>query len=559
MSDLLVSKLSTVRARHRVVALGTGTSLAVLAFVAALGVGMLLDWWLDLPRVIRAAFLAIDLSLIAYILFRRLILPLIASPDDDAIALRVEDAHPKFASRLIAAVQLSRPQAVGAGASMSFVRATVRQAEAIAGEVDFPRVISTDELTKFSIAAIIALLIGLTGLIAGRKDHVSTDLLSRAFLSNVPVPRKTRIDVTSGDMRLGRGDTATLTATARGVIPVAGSVDIRFSSGRKQSFSIDPTPTDKSNFARPLENVQDSFDYRVKLGDNTTKWFHAEVLTPPIVTQLEVQQVYPAYTRLGAVTRSLGDLSVLSGSRLMLKVTSNNPLRANDSAGNAVHLLNPTTMPAVKLTVDPKNLRQATADVPVPPKTSGFSILLKDTNGLTSRDPAVYRLDLVPDKAPTVKITYPQRQEELVTRIATLEIGFDAADDFGLSKLSLRYKIDDGKEQSIPLEIGPNAPRTMHNRYAWKIAKLTPPSATQPTLEGSTIEYWLEAEDNNDVTGPGKGVSEHFSAKVVTEAEKRAEILARVEALRQDMQHGVDDQEKAHLDLGNLILERKTP
>ena len=196
----------------------------------------------------------------------------------------------------------------------------------------------------------------------------------------------------------------------------------------------------------------------------------------------------------------------------------------------------------------------------MPARTSGFSIWLTDVNGLKSKDPAVYRVDLVPDKDPTVRINYPERKEELVTRIATLEIGFDAADDFGLANLYLKYKIDDGPDQSIPLDInkpGQALARSLHKRYAWAISKLTPRSTTQPTLEGSNIEYWLEAEDNNNVTGPGHGESEHYSARVVSEAEKRAEILARLGASIQDVQRGVDDQEQLRTTLGDLILERK--
>ena len=41
------------------------------------------------------------------------------------------------------------------------------------------------------------------------------------------------------------------------------------------------------------------------------------------------------------------------------------------------------------------------------------------------------------------------------------------------------------------------------------------------------IEYWVEAEDNNNVTGPGVGTSEHQLAKVVSESDKRADLLNR--------------------------------
>ena len=557
MSQPLLTKISAVRAKHASVAVGTGTAVAVGTMVLGLAVGMLLDWWLDLPRWIRAAFLAIDLALLIIIVLYQILIPIFTSPDDEQFALQVEDAHPEFRTRLIASIQLSRPEAVPAGASQSLVRAMVMQTELLAETLNFTQVVKTDHLVKLSLLAGLILLMGMAGFVVGRRGGVSTDLLARAFLSNTPVPRKTHIEVVQGSRKVGRGDTVILGAKAGGVIPSAGTLDIRFESGRRQSFSLDARADDKTTFTRTLENAQDSFRYRVNLGDNTTGWYDVDVLPPPVVTRLECRQVYPAYTRRGTVSRSLGDMSILNGSRLILKVTSNNPL---DKTSNVVHLVNPETIPDVRLSIDPKDPRQAIADVAIPPKTSGFSIHLRDGNGLENKDPAVYRVDLVADKDPTVQITYPEQKEQLVTRIATIEIGFDAADDFGIARLSLKFKVDDGRVQSIPLAIarpGEPQPRSLHNRYVWAISKLTPLSPAQPTLEGSNIEYWLEAEDNNDVNGPGIGSSDHFTARVVSEAEKRAEILARLGASIQDVQRGMDDQEKLHRSLGDLILERK--
>src|SRR5258708_5592185 len=129
MSQLLLSKISAVRTKHSATAFASGTALAVVALVVGLALGMLLDWWLDLPRVVRAAFLAVDIALLALIVVSQIIMPMIASPADDDVALLVEDAHPQFRSRLIAAIQLVRPGAIPAGASPAFVRATVAQAE----------------------------------------------------------------------------------------------------------------------------------------------------------------------------------------------------------------------------------------------------------------------------------------------------------------------------------------------------------------------------------------------------------------------------------------------
>src|SRR5690348_3995543 len=98
MSQLLLGKISGVRTKHSATAVVSGISLAVIAFVVGLAVGMLLDWWLDLPRAVRAAFLAIDIALLAVIVVSQIVMPVMASPDDDAVALLVEDAHPTFRS-----------------------------------------------------------------------------------------------------------------------------------------------------------------------------------------------------------------------------------------------------------------------------------------------------------------------------------------------------------------------------------------------------------------------------------------------------------------------------
>jgi hypothetical protein len=556
MTDLLTSKIAAVRARHRRLWLGTGICAAVLIFVVGLGIGMVADWWLDLPWTIRAIVLAINLTLIGGALLQFAVLPIIAAPDDDAVALRIEDAHPQFATRLIAAIQLGRAVPLLAGASPMLVRATVRQAEVIARDIEFPAVIHADRFAKTLSAALAALLLLIAGLIAARHDHVSGDLLARAFLSHVPVPRKTRIEMPRTDFKIARGDNVDLVADARGLIPSSGWLDIAFVSGRRQGFSLDRTEAAAATFHRFLENVQDSFEYRMHLGDNTTPWFHVQVLTPPMVTQLHVTQIYPPYTGRPNLERQLGDLSILAGSRLRLDITSNDEI-----AGGAVHWINPQTTADVGFTVDPHDTKHLTVEAPVPPRTTGFVIHLRDVNGLENKEPTVYRIDLVPDREPVVQITYPQRKEELVTRIARMEIAFDASDDFGITALALKYRIDDGPEQSIPLQIheaGQPLPTHLHNRYAWKIAQLSS-AATRPTLEGSVIEYWLEAVDNNNVTGPGKGTSEHFAARVVSEAEKLAEIWARVTASYQDFQQATDQQVKSHQELGNLLKERKSP
>jgi hypothetical protein len=193
-----------------------------------------------------------------------------------------------------------------------------------------------------------------------------------------------------------------------------------------------------------------------------------------------------------------------------------------------------------------------TAEFTIPThRLTGFSIYLTDEKGVQSKDPAVYQIDLLPDRAPSARITYPERKEELVTQLATLLVGFEANDDFGIGKVFLRYKIstlDEGGVKSIELNLDGDTPKALRRRFEWKVSALE-----SPPLEGSVIEYWMEVVDTNDATGPGVGASEHQVAKVVSEAEKRADLMNRVADYLSGVSDVAADQETLNEALGKII------
>jgi len=182
---------------------------------------------------------------------------------------------------------------------------------------------------------------------------------------------------------------------------------------------------------------------------------------------------------------------------------------------------------------------------------NGFQIQMLDRENMESRDEAIYRVDILPDKIPVVRLTYPDRKEELVTRHVTLLLAFEATDDFQIRKIRLKYKTaanDQNVEKFTELELAGESPQKLRRRFEWKIADTLP-----GIVEGSAIEYWVEVEDNNDATGPGIGASEHQLVRVVTEAEKRADLLNRAGDYLGSINDVAMDQEKLNQSLGALI------
>lgn len=546
-SALLAGKLAAVRSKKTGVETGSGVALLLGGIVLALGVGMAADWFLDLPWAVRFLLFLGYLAAAGHVIWHHILIPFLRQPDDDAIALLVERGNSPFGTRLIAALQLTRPGALQSGEAPALVRALVAETESIARPLDFTGVICTRQLRRLIGWAVV--IIGIGGVVFWKGEEVSRDLLSRAFLSReVEVPRKTRIGQTSGDIRIARGDNVNLFALAKGVVPERAKLVLKFTSGRTQEFLLDGSQTNRAHFAQAMENVQDTFDYTFHIGDGKSRSARVEAIERPGIAKLDATQIYPEYTGLGTVRRSLGDLTLLVGSKLNLTLTPTKEVAKGavlvTSSTNAA----PITLP---LLVNPKNAREVQVSIPITSEAlTGFSIHLEDKYGFRSKDDAVYRLEVLPDRAPVVRITYPERKEDLITQRATVLIGFEAVDDFAVKQLFLRYTVDGGEEKGIELTLETPS-RALRRRYDWKVGALNP----KPP-EGATLEYWIEARDNNNVTGPGIGTSEHFTAKVVSDAEKRADLLNRVGDSIGAIGEAANDQEKLNQRLGDIIQGR---
>ena len=597
MSQILHTKISAVRRKHAMVATAVGITAAVGAFVLILAIGMLLDLWvpIGLSFGARTALLAVNLAVVLWIFLYATFGPILYGPDDDEIALLVEEAEPAFRTRLIASIQLSRPSGAAAavGASPSLIRAMIAQAESLAGPIDFTRVIKTERLLRIIVLSALILVIG--GAAFAWGGETSRELLRRAFLSNVPVPRKTRVLPITDDLLIARGDSVELSAMAEGVIPESGQLSIKTDAGNKQDFSMARVTLDEARlkaakqtlaeskrdakvraaiasrldpkgsnvFAATIENVQEPFKYTIRLNDGLSQTFNVNVMPRPAITHVEARQVYPAYTGRAVEPRSLGDLSLLQGSKLQLAITVNKNLRRPAGKGGAANMPNFIHLIGsdkdLPLAVDNANAKLLAGEFAIPPGTTGFSINLTDEFGLKSRDPAIYRIDLLQDKPPVARIIVPNRKEVLLVRDAKHQIVFEATDDFAIGEAAIKYKLDEGTEKSIALDLKGQHQRTFRGAYDWKLTDIPSTAATRPMMEGSVIEYWIEVQDTKDAAngGPNKGVSEHYMIRVVSEAEKRAEMAARIADIGSGLRSAAEDQEAVANKVGTILLEKK--
>jgi hypothetical protein len=372
------------------------------------------------------------------------------------------------------------------------------------------------------------------------------------------------------NQRIAVGDDLSLFADAAGLRPSGGTLAIKYHSGGQQDLAVAPVADPNNRFGTTLNNVQESFQFRFTLGDGIGQWYQITVLPRPTLTGISFWQIFPAYTHLQPQKRLGGDLSLLDGSRLIVAVTSSTMLNAADPGEpvSRVHLTGAAASES-PLAVDGQNALSSLADVPkaapgfgaatdangiaVPTGTNGLSVTLVDTNGMSSKDSVVYPIEVVPPRAPLARILSTDHREQLVTLVATFDIPFEASADYGLGGVALVYKVDGGDEKVVAINLPGGYPKTLKSTYTWQISTIEKAgSTTRPTLEGSTVEYWLRAFDTEPTPLAGNG--EHFQLRVVTPEEKRQELLTRAQVIPEVIHQTQTHQEADNSHLGAVIM-----
>jgi hypothetical protein len=546
----LLQRLNGLRRRYKLVGVSTGVSRLVAAFSLLLLVQGVSDWWFDLPWIARAGFLLADLVVLGSIYRSDLQGALRKRLGLAETALLVEKKWPQLQQSIIAAVELTEGKSYSTRGSRQLVDVLLEQARAHTMSLNFNDVVPTSVLRRWLILCGAAVL-GAGG-VAVAAWPASLALIERIFLLNVPLPTKTIVVPITRDLVTPIGSDIEISALAQGIIPTHGRVTITYAQGAPQEFPVNVDPEKPATFSFTMRNVQSAFKYRFTLNDGHGPEFAVSAKVPPSATGLECQQIFPDYT--GVPPRKLAptELSLLVGSHLHVKATSTDALKSAKVVLQGLEKTIDVTLSA--------GGTQLEADIPVPAKDlTGFSIHLVDESGVSSANETVYPITLVPDNPPVVKIVEPADDQETITLRAKPVIAFQASDDYGLTKLTISYQLippmaagatdaqppSDVQSISIPIKPGRDY------EYVLDVGAQTP-----GWQEGDTVNYWVEATDNNTATGPGVTKTEHKQFGVISVEAKQAEILERLKQNAAEIDSLSTTQQKINNDVGETIPQK---
>ena len=548
-SAIRVLRNKLARTRFSILAVELARRLTVtFSFLITLLTSLLfLDLLADLKIETRSFLLFSIITLTAILIIWSLFSLITKWKNDETLALEIERKNKDFDSRLISSIQFAKRKAkFPENAPMSMVHNMILETKDVSKKFNFLKIVNPKALTRATL--IFFVIIITSGIwVYSEKDNIPI-LVKRALGEQIEIPRDTTIIEEPNISKVGIGDNIQMTFKVKSKknSELKANLNIEYNSGRNVKVSLERTEKEPDTYTGTIEDVPESFSFDAQIDDAKTKTLTVTAIERPTIKNISATQVYPEFTKQSPTNHVPGDFTFFPGSEVTINIESSKEL----DSGNLKFLGLDNQMP---LSVNEANKKEGVAKIKIPSQSlSGFSVSLTDSDEMDSKNNAIYKISLLTDLPPEIRITYPKRSEELVTRKATLLIKYEAIDRFGVNSINLKYKREENEIVTIPLMKEESSKKQISDSYEWNLGSLK-----TGLSEGDQIEYWLEASDQN-LSGLNISSSEKLSLKVVTPEEKRADLLGRTSDALGSVDEATNDQENLNKDLESII-RKNTP
>ncbi|MFA6288298.1 MAG: DUF4175 family protein [Opitutaceae bacterium] len=547
----LTGTLRALARRDLLVAWFSGAGRIATLFLGLGVVRCLFDYWVQLDWAVRAVFLVIDFAIAGWLVWRHGWKPWKRRLGLQTAALRLERVFPVLQSRVIAAVQLPR-QVEREAISRELVAVVVKDAAATLARLRWRDAAPARPAIRWLRFALVCAVIG--GGLFALQPRTASVLARRWLLSHEPAVTRTKLTLSQQDLKLPLGSTVSLGAITAGSIPKKAVFEVAPATGDTRTFPVEAAAGVAGSFILKIDNVQQSFRYRVRAGDARSEWHDVTTLPAPSLLDPRFTIEPPLYTGLTS-SRSDGEVLVVpAGSTIRVDGRSSLALTAAHAAlWDDLKSVKPSATSALKLSASSASFSGA---IVVNKPAGALTIPLTAVNGLVSQADTRLPVRYIPDAAPVVELTAAPADNELATVNSGFRIRGRSADDYGISRITFCWEIA-GKDKDarpaagrrkLPLPANPGRRADFAVAVSTGAAPADAPAAIPLTVAaGDTVSWWIESADN--APAPSVTSTPRRSIRIVTPDEKLSEMMAR---LREGMGE-LDDVSRRQEQIGDAL------
>ncbi len=407
---------------------------------------------------------------------------------------------------------------------MDMIEAVGYQADKISKDLDFKAVVDKRNLRKFGkLSFSLGLVLIIFGVLFPGNFRQTLSAFSNP-LEKINLPPKYEFTVIPGnteavkyaDLKIGVKITPT---PANFTKQIPQEIKLFFKSEGKEwenlalekiDKSLRIMPADKDvDFTYTFKEVKRDFNYYVAANGEKSEKYSVKVVDKPRVIDVKLTCNYPDYTNLKSEVKDEndGNITALVGSRIMVEA------KANKNLEQALLVFSDGTKSEMKV-------RDKSAQgIYTIKKDDSYHIEIYDKNGVQNPDPIEYQIKAVPDEYPLVDVIYPGEDRDLDESM-TMPLRIKATDDFGFTKLEIKYKINsngtEGNEKSFEIRIDKKS-TDFQIDYLWSLARIG-------LVPGDYIRYQAVVWDNDNFSGPKSGESRLYTLRLPTLDEIVAEV-----------------------------------
>ncbi|MGH7830249.1 MAG: DUF4175 family protein, partial [Candidatus Binatia bacterium] len=369
------------------------------------------------------------------------------------------------------------------GISPSMVLALLRATRRQIGGIRLEQLIDTQRF-KTELRLLGLLFIPVLGVVLLNPSSVGTTFsLLVDPLKDLP-SSLTAIEVMPKSIRVARGSSVTIQATAAGAIPKSMDL-ILWAGNEKEQERLAMEELARGKFSATLPEVQKSVSYRVASGTSSSPSYTIEAVDPPEIANVKITLYPPHYTGTAAQTVQGGNIEAIKGSTARIEAWSSKEVI------KARLLLDEGK--EVPLKIDGKKLQGNLVLL----QSQRYQILTEDGVGFRN-SPISYEIRVRPDGFPTIDLLKPTEDLQ-VNGDETLVLELSARDDFGIQEITLAARIGD-RQEKLPIQKEGSRRFIAREQFRWDLGKLA-------LREGEEVLYHLEVLDNDTISGPKIGSS----------------------------------------------------
>jgi len=433
--DRLDAHIRAVWFRQQVLNVLTGAFAFVRWLIPLFLLAVFIDWMTYMPTAGRWVMLAIILVVSLQRAWHsgwRDVRPF----DAVRTALQLESFHGDLKSLLVTAIQFRNQSADGKSSALQ--NHTCLMAEEAAAGLQPNKAVPFKSLQQPGI--LLAILLGVIALFAIINGPFLAAGLARLFTpwTTIEYPTHTQITLDQNELIVKEGDSTEITAQLAGVIPDNATIYVRTGEGKARAIDLDVVEG-KSTYT--IASASRDFTYRIKAGDDRTKWHNVRVIPAPRIEQVAVDLVYPEYLGRENETIEALTLTVPEGTDVDWKLELDRQI-------SGAKFIRDSEEP-VELNVDSDGRTLAfTADVTA---SQGYHFTwVEREQGYEFTSPR-YFLQVASDQPPRVELTTPATN--LVAMLGRpMELAVRVQDDHGIGSTKVAYRVNQLEEKSFELD-----------------------------------------------------------------------------------------------------------